>query len=483
MAIGIPLGIVVAKNRYLGRMILGVGGVLQTIPSLAALAILVPIFGIGVPPTLVVLVAYALFPILKNTAAGLEEVPKESLEASFALGHASFVRLFMVELPLALPMILVGIRIAIAMIIGLTTIAAFIGAGGLGDFITQGISLSNIGLVLLGAIPAAGLALFADFTISVMAIRHNWRNRSTKRSLGQRIALPFCLLTLVTLIMASHFVKRSFGSRNNTIVVASKNFTEQYILAEIIAQLLETKTKLMVKRELGLGTTDVLLQALIRNDVDIYPEYTGTAYLTVLHESDVYDSAKIRKLVRDYYLAHFNLVWLAPLGFTNSQTLAVRKTLAEKYHLETLSDLKSLASQLVIAAPPEFVTRPDAFLGLKKTYGITFKEIRQIDPNLMYTAISHGKVDIIVAFATDGKLSSLNLVALVDDRRFSFSYDAEIVIRDEILQAHPEVAQALKLLTGLIDQETMTRLNSEVDLNNHTPKEVAHRFLIDRGLL
>jgi len=475
--IAIPLGIGVSRGSLFRSIILKIGSVSQTIPSLAILALLVPFLGLGNTPTLIVLVFYAIYPILRSTDTGLKSVPAECIEAANGLGFSNFQKLWLVELPLALPVIISGLRVATAMTIGITTIAAFIGAGGLGDFIMQGLSLNDSFLILLGAIPAALLALAFDYGISLIEVR--LQNRKTKLSKFSRIQ-KFCLVMtsfILAGVVVESFLKETFFKKEDTIVIASKNFTEQYLLAEIMAQLIEEKTPLKVIRKFNLGTTHIVHQAMLKGELDLYPEYSGTAYRVVLKKTQKLEASEILDEIKAAYKDKFNLLWLEPFGFSNSQSLAIKKDFAEKHQICSLSDLKQVSSDLTLAAPPEFLKRSDAFPGLNQIYGLKFKKIMQVDPNLMYTALDHQKVDIIAAFTTDGKLQKYDLIPLKDDKKFYPPYQAAPVIRLPILEKHPDLYQVLTPLFGVLTQKKMTQLNYKVDVENLSPAEVAREFL------
>lgn len=474
--IAIPLGVWIQNSPVFQRTVLKLGSISQTIPSLAMLAFLVPFLGLGVVPTIVVLTFYAVYPILQATYTGLKNVPAEYLEAADGLGFSFYDKLWYVEFPLALPVIISGLRVATSMTIGIATIAAFIGAGGLGDFIIQGLSLSDSSLILLGAIPTALLALSFDFIISQLEKRFTIRD--VKRSFLSKTlsTVPLCLLILV---LGFTIVKEFVGSNKNTIIVASKNFNEQNLLAEIISQQIERKTNLEVKRKFNLGATSIIHQALVKGEIDLYPEYSGVAYMAILKNdmkntltsSDIFDSLK------SAYKEKFNLVWLDPFGFSNSQSLAVPREFAKAHQLTSLSDLSTISADLRVAAPPEFLQRLDALPGLIKVYGFKFKDVLQVDPNLMYAAIDNRKVEVIAAFTTDGKLVKHDLITLHDDKQLYPPYDAAVVIRAQILKAYPQLYEALKPLFGAITTEKMISLNAQVDMEGKSPAEVARAFL------
>lgn len=478
-AIAIPLGILIFRVPLLKKIVLNVGSLSQTIPSLATLALLVPLLGLGSTPTIIVLTFYAFYPILHSTYAGLKSVSAEYIEAAKGLGFSNFQRLRIVELPLAFPVIISGIRVATAMTIGTTAIAALIGAGGLGDFIMQGLSLNQPSLILLGALPIALLALFFDYGISRFEKR--LRRRKAKSSLFRTQKYFFIVIIMsISVFLGYTFFKFIINDRkDNTIVIASKNFTEQYILAEIMAQLIEQKTSLKVIRKFNLGTTDIVHQAMLRGEVDLYPEYTGTAYLTILKKPAKTNHQEIFEDVKSEYKNRFHILWLEPFGFSNSHVLAVKKEFAKANHILSLSDLAAISHHLTIATTPEFLKRPDGLPGLRQAYGFNFKNTMQIDPCLLYLTLNNQKVDVIEAFTTDGNLQKYQLFTLDDDKKFCISYYASPVISQSVLEKNPQIYEALSHLFGSINEKQMAFLNYQVEGKERSPAEVARQFLLD----
>lgn len=483
IVIGIPLGILALHLRKAKQIILATANIFQTIPSLALLGFLLPFLGIGVKPAIITLAIYALLPIVRNTVTGLEGVAPDICEAADGLGFKASQKLWLVEFPLAMPTIIAGIRIATAMSVGIATIAAFVGAGGLGDFIYQGIGLNDNRLILLGAIPAALLALILDFLISRIEVSF------TNRKFSQRIPLlskmiAGCVIILVA-ISLMFSLRHSFGSsqQENTVVVASKNFTEQYILGYLIADMITAKTSLKVVTKFNLGTTAICQRAMEKGEIDIYPEYTGTAYMTVLHLEHPGNTEQVYQQVKQTYLTRYNIIWLPPFGFNNTNALAVREEFAQQHHLAMISDLIPLAPQLSIAVPADFMLRPDGFIGLQQRYYLHFGVVRQMDPGLMYEALKNKKVDMIMAFSTDGRIPAYHLRLLRDDKHLFPPYYAAPLVRGAVLQAHPEIATALQPLANLLNENTMQQLNYEVDIEKKTPEAVAKNFLISKGLL
>jgi osmoprotectant transport system permease protein len=484
IVIGIPLGIWAVRTTRIKTAILGFASVLQTIPSIALLAFLIPFMGIGIKPAIITLALYALLPIIRNTVTGIEGVAPDIIEAADGLGFTRWQKLWMVQSPLALPTIIAGIRTATAMAVGIATLAAFIGAGGLGDFIFQGISLNDNRLVLLGAIPAALLALILDYIIGQIEIAIAKRKYKIKSGKAfQQTALTITVVALIALVFAAKPLSNLWLTPQNSVRIATKNFTEQYILGYLMADMIEAKTKLKVDKKFNLGSTDICHRAMLKNEIDIYPEYTGTAYVVVLKRENPGNAAQVFQQVKSDYLQKFNIVWLEPFGFNNTQALAVRQDFATQHNLQTISDLVPLAKNLSIGVPAEFMERADAFPGLKKAYGLEFGQVRQMDPGLMYEAIKNEKVDAIMAFSTDGRIANYHLKILTDDKHFFPPYYAAPLVRNEVLQAHPEILTALQPLSGLIDDKTMQQLNYQVDVEKQTPEDVAKNFLISKGLL
>lgn len=487
LIIGLPLGIILVWMPKLKNSVLNIISALWTIPSLALLALFIPFLGIGFKPAIITLAIYAFLPIVRNTIIGLENVPRENIEAADGLGFTKRQRMFLVEFPLALPVIIGGIRIASIVVVGVATLAAFVGAGGLGDFINQGLALNNSRLLLLGAIPAAAMALLFDFILGKIETFLVVKQSSPARTpYFRRIVIALGIIIFIAGLVKMFLPWSSFYSNNATIRVASKNFSEQIILGELMAELLEAKTNLHVIRKFNLGTTAICQAALLNNQIDIYPEYTGTAYLTVLNynKPQSYQTpAQIYQTVKRAYLHRYNLLWLPKFGFNNTQAMVVRADFAKRYNLINISDLIPIQSMLVMGAPAEFLKRPDGFIGLNKTYGLKFAAVKQMDPGLMYQAINSNAVNIINAFSTDGRIIAYHLVTLRDDKHLYLPYDAAAIIRPDILSKHKAIYSALQPLFGLLDDKTMQQLNYQVDVLKRSPAEVAHDFLEAKKLV
>jgi osmoprotectant transport system substrate-binding protein len=267
------------------------------------------------------------------------------------------------------------------------------------------------------------------------------------------------------------------------VAVGSKNFTEQLVLGEMYAQILENKG-IAVTRKLNLGGTQIAMASLQKGEIDLYPEYTGTALITVLHQRPSSDETAIYSTVKSEYERRFHLTWLDPAPMNNTQALATTREIASRYHLRTLSDLSAAAPQLRLGAIPEFTKRDDALPGLQRAYGgFHFKEVRLFDIGLKYKALETGNVDVVVAFGTDGQIEADHLVVLIDDKHFWPPYHVAPVVRDDTLRAHPEIPKYLNPLSPLLTDATMRHLNYEVDGQKREPADVARDFLRTSRLL
>jgi osmoprotectant transport system permease protein len=493
--IGVPLGILVFRAVLLRSPALGTVSILQTIPSLAMLVFLLTLLQkIGFMPAIIALTLYALLPIVRNTLTGLEGVSPQVIEAATGIGMTEYQQLRMVRIPLAVPVIVAGIRTAAVVGVGIATLSAFIGAGGLGQFINRGLALSDTKLILLGAVPAALLALIVDFSIGAFAWGLRPERKRDERAWVRRLRRPIALMMPLLLILTgllSYFTRPSMGllpveSSNietRTVRIGTKNFTEQLILGEIMAQLIEAKTALAVERRFNLGGTMICHGAIVNGEIDLYPEYTGTALTAILKHPSISDPEEVFGIVREAYRERFEARWLKPFGFNNTYAITVREADAKRYGWVRISDLENDTPRLRAGFTAEFAERPDGYPGLRKAYGLRFGEIRDLDPSLMYEAISKGEVDVICAFATDGRIAAYNLKPLEDDLQFFPPYSAATVIREETLEAHPELKNVLSLLEGLLDNPAMQGLNFEVDGKKKRIAEVAEGFLRVRGLL
>jgi glycine betaine/choline ABC-type transport system substrate-binding protein len=274
------------------------------------------------------------------------------------------------------------------------------------------------------------------------------------------------------------------NSSRKDIVVASKPTAEQYILGEIISQLVENNTDIHVIRKFGIGGgTSNIHPAMLKGEIDVYPEYTGTAWLFVLKEPQINNPDSLYSALKKAYADKFRLNWICRLGFNNTFTLALPESMAQKEHLITFSDLAAKSSQFSFGAEFDFFEREDGFTGLNKVYPFNFKDKVELDVNLKFQALENHTVDVINAFSTDSRIRQMNLRVLKDDKLFFPAYQAGIVIRYETQQKYPELTKLFERLEGLIDDATMLQMNYEVEIEKKSPNEVAQTFLKSHELI
>jgi osmoprotectant transport system permease protein len=472
LAFAVPLGIVAAKRPRLGAAVLGIANLLQTIPSLALFGFLLPlpfVGGIGPRAAIVALVLYAVLPIMRTTVAGFAGIDPAVREAALAMGMRPFELLRLVELPLAWPSMLAGIRVATVVGVGTATIAAAIGAGGLGEYIFRGLSMVDPVVILAGAVPSAALALLADGALALLQRRTRTRRRS--RLATAAVAGAAILATLAAVSLA--FTPR----RTGTVVVGSKNFTEQILLGELVAQALERYGGLAVDRRLNLGGTFICDRAVRAGEIDVYVEYTGTALSAIFKEPVVTDRSAVLETVRDQYAATGRAM-LRPLGFNNTFAMLVRGADARRLGLRTISDAVPHARGWRAGFGYEFLERADGFAGLSRAYGLRFADApRVMDLSLTYRAVATGQVDMIAGDATAGLIAALDLVMLDDDRHYFPPYDAVPVVHAATLLREPRIRAALERVAGHIHEADMRSMNYAVEGEKRDPTAVVRDFL------
>jgi osmoprotectant transport system permease protein len=469
-AIGVPLGILAARRPRLGRPLGALASLVQTVPSLALFGFLLPlpfVGGVGASTALVALVLYGVLPVFRTTVSGLAGIDRALIDTATAMGLTDRDRLLRIELPLALPSIVSGVRIATVVGVGTATIAAAVGAGGLGEYIFRGLSMVDPIVILAGAIPAAGLALAADGLLALV-------ERSVRRQ--RRLSLPR-LAAIALVPVAGSLLAIPAADGRSTVVVGSKNFTEQIILGELIAQAIERTSDLAVTRKLNLGGTLICEQALRSGAIDLYVEYSGTALTAIFGQPVVHDRQRALEIVRERYTASQRDVG-PPLGFNNTFAMLVRGEVARKRGLRTLTEAMPHARTWRAAFGYEFLERADGFAGLAKRYGLVLAEPpRAMDLSLTYRALAAGEVDLIAGDATAGLIPALDLSVLEDDLGYFPPYDAIPVVRTQTLGRHPSLRRALDLLAGRIDESTMRRMNAAVDVDKRSPSEVVAEAL------
>ena len=472
---GVPLGILLTRVKSLRTPILGFANIMQTVPSLALFGLLIPIpfiGGIGARTAIIALALYALLPVIRNTVTGILGIDPKVREAAVAMGMTSPQILKMVELPLAMPVILTGIRVAVVISVGVATVAAAVGAGGLGTYIFRGLRQNDNNLLVAGALAAAMLALLCDFALGQFEKSYaiGERTLKTRRKLvGSLIAA--ILIVIIGIGFLPSF--RSQGTDLKRVVVGSKDFTESILLAEILAQMLE-KQGVTVERKLELGG-NLAHDGLLSRAVDVYPEYTGTAYTAILKHSPITDPQAVYDQTKAEYAEKFGLSVSPPLGFSNDFAILVRGEVARKNNLKTISDAVPLAKNWQAGFGQDFMSRADGYPGLSKAYGFNFdKQPREMDLSLTYRALQSSELDIIAGNSTDGLIAALDLFQLADDKHYFPPYQAVFIARKDVAA---DLAEVFAKLKNAITTEEMRRLNYEVDGKKRTPKDVAAEWI------
>ena len=479
--IGVSTGIAILHYKKWRQIILGVVNFLYTIPSIAMFGLFIPLIGIGYGNAMVVLVIYGLLPVIRNTYTGLKEVDPLLLDAAKGMGATPWQVFSIVRWPLAFPTIVSGFRTMVVMTIALAGLASFIGAGGLGQAIYRGINTNNSSLILVGSIAVALLALVADLGIG--AIENSLKTKAKKQDKKRRY-LKYFGLGILALLFIFMLLPKPGNSSGKRIVVATKPTAEQYILGEIISQLVENNTDIQVTRKFGIGGgTSNIHPAMLKGEIDIYPEYTGTAWLFILKEPQMNNPDSLYLALKKMYAEQFNLEWACRLGFNNTFTLALPESVAQNQNITTFSELSQKSNGFIFGAEFDFFEREDGFAGLKKVYPFNFKSNVELDINLKFQALENQTVDVINAFSTDSRIRQMNLRVLKDDKQFFSAYQAGIVIRNESLQKYPELKGLFKRLENTISDSTMLQLNYEVEIEKQSSNEVAANFLKQHKLL
>ncbi len=459
LLVSLPLAIA-ARNRPVMRgALLGIASIVQTVPGLALLALFYPLllalaslslawFGLdfsafGFLPAVLALALYSMLPVLRNTITGLQGVDAAIVEAAQGVGMTPRQSLFTVELPLALPVIMAGIRTAAVWVIGTATLSTPIGQTSLGNYIFAGLQTQNWVFVLFGCLAAAVLALAVDQLLALIETGLRIRSR-IRTALGAAGIAALVAATLVPTMARSP----------SSYIVGAKTFAEQYVLSALIAQRLRAAGLTATTRE-GLGS-NVIFDALVTNDIDVYVDYSGTLWANQFHHTDI----KPRKeLLADLkaILAQQKVTLLGDLGFENAYALVMPRKRAEMLGIRSIADLASHAPSLSIAGDYEFFSRPE-WAGLQSAYGLKFRAQRQMQPDFMYAAVASGEVDVIAGYTSDGLIAKYDLVVLDDVRHAIPPYDA-IVLLSPKRAGDQALRDALTPLLGKIDIAAMREAN------------------------
>ena len=469
--ISIPLAIYLSTRHRASNWVLQIAGIFQTIPSLALLGLFIPIMGIGTLPALTALVIYALFPILQNTITGLRGIDPSLEEAGVAFGMTKWERLKKFEIPLAMPVVMSGVRTSAVMIIGTATLAALIGAGGLGSFILLGIDRRNYSLILIGAISAALLAILFNIVLK-------WMEKAKLRTIFSAFAI------MVIGLGVSYAPSIIPHKEKENLVIAGKLGPEPEILMNMYKLLIEENTDMTVTVKPNFGKTDFLYQALKKGDIDIYPEFTGTVTESLLKDKPKvsHDPKAVYKVARDGIQQQDHLSLLKPMAYQNTYAVAVPKKIAQTYGLKTISDLKKVEGELKAGFSLEFNDREDGNKGLQSLYGLNLN-VATMEPALRYEAIQKGNIQITDAYSTDPEIAKYDLVVLEDDKQLFPPYQGAPLMKEALLKKHPELEGILNKLAGNITEKQMSQMNYQVGVEGKPAAQVAHDFLVQEGFI
>ena len=483
IAIGLPLGVAAYAFAKARQVILKTVDILQTIPALALLGIIMVFAGPGKGTVMIGITLYSLLPIVRNTCLGLEEVDPGIKEAARGMGMSRAYRIFVVEFPLAFPTVFTGIRIAVVNAIGTAVFAAFVGGGGLGSVITRGIRTQNMGMVLSGTAGLMGIAVVLDLLMGAFEGKMK-RSHTSRRNIA--IAAVVLLAALAVILPIGLRTSQS----ENELVLYDGDYTETQVMHHMVKILIESKTDLAVTIKDQMTQVNNF-KALTSASCDLMISYDGTLLTTFLHADpdEVPDGASIYDYANTKAREQFGVYLLGKLGFDNTYAIAVPQGTAEKYGIDTISELIPYAPSLVFGAEHEFFTEEGSmkFGPFTKFYGLNFKDSVSVDVSLKYTAIESGSFDVTEVYATDGLNRKANLKVLDDDLGFFPEYNGALLVREDTFgkfaNVAPELKDVLALLDGKISNEDMVELTYQVDVNERSIDEVAREFLEARGII
>ncbi|MDO4647215.1 MAG: glycine betaine ABC transporter substrate-binding protein [Eubacteriales bacterium] len=473
--IGGIAGLLISEYQKAAKPTLAVINFLYTIPSISMLGFLIPFSGVGNATAIIALTVYALLPMVRNMHTGLTNVDDAILEAAKGMGSTRIQILFKIKLPLAMPVVFSGIRSMVTMTIALAGIASFIGAGGLGVAIYRGITMNNMAMTMVGSLLIALLALVID---AIMGVVENTLKKRVRIGKKARIGIGIVVAAIIISLLGNMILSTQ---KKDTIHIATKPMTEQYIIGDMLQLLIEQDTDLEVEMTQGINGA-IIAPGMESGEFDLYPEYTGTGWNMILLRDGLYQDDMFDELNQGYQ-EELNQQWVGMYGFSDMFGIGVRKEIAEKYNLETYSDLIAVADQLTFGAEYDFFEREDGYDALCAVYGFEFGKTMDLDIGLKYQAINQGKIDLMTIFTTDGQLTDSDLVVLEDDLQFFPADMCGNVIRTEVLEAHPELYTVFDKLTGVLTNDEMANMNYQVESEGKDAKELAREFLAEKGLL
>jgi len=473
VAIAVPAAVLFARRQRAAEAVLQFTNILQTIPSLALLGLLIPFVGIGSPPVLIALTLYALLPIFQNTYLGLTQIDQSIQDAYTAFGLSRWQSLWRIELPMALPAMISGIRTAAVLIIGTATLGALIGAGGLGNLILLGIDRNNRTMTFTGALLAALLAVGVSGIIGLLQ--------------KSRRKLPI-ILALAVGFGALGLSPGSFAPATQNVVIAGKMGSEPDILINMYKLLIERENpNIKVTVKPNFGKTTFLFNALNSGEIDIYPEFTGTVLEALVQVPTEQKNRHLSpdetyRLGKQLLAEQYQLEFLPPMSYQNTYALAVKESYSAAHQLKTISDLKQAAPDIRAGFSLEFTDRADGYKGMQAA-GITLKHIVSLEPALRYTALLNDKIDLVEAFSTDAELKQYQLRLLKDDISLFPAYQGAPLMKAEFAAKNPQILAALNRLAGKISETEMSEMNYRVKVQGESAEHVARDYLEKNGLL
>jgi len=473
-AISLPLGIAVTRVRWLERPALGAAAVIQTVPALALLAVMVPLLAslqlqsIGFLPAFIGLTLYGILPVLRNTVTGIAGVDPALTEAARGVGMTPGQQLRRVELPLAMPVIVAGLRTATVWTVGMATLSTPVGATSLGNYIFSGLQTRNFAAVLVGCVAAAALAMLLDALVRSLEIGIRARR-------PRRVAVVAAVTAALYLYTGITLATSALPARDRPVTIGAKGFTEQYVLAGVLAQWVERVTGRPTVQRQSLGSI-VAFDGLAAGDIDVYVDYSGTIWSTVMGRTTSGDRATVLEAVGTFLRDEHGIEVAATLGFENAYAVAMRATDADRLGVRRISDLVPLGGTLSMGGDVEFFSRPE-WTAIQEVYGLSLAETRTMDAGLMYQAAAEGAVDLISAYTTDGRITAYDLRVLEDDRNAIPPYDALVLVSAQVAREWPDLVAALARLEGAIPVDAMRAMNLAVDERGEDPAAVAARFV------
>ena len=468
--ISIPSGVLAQQLPHVKRPLMLIISVIQTIPGLAILALVVAVLGgrIGFLPAFIALTLYSMLPIVRNTITGLEGVPKDVSEAAKGIGMSRRQRLILIELPLAKPVIIAGIRTATVWTVGMATLATLVGAPSFGNYIFTGLQTRNLEAVVVGSVASAALALILDAVIGL------YQERSIERSRGalrKRSFFVFFYKFFTPTVLICAAITVFWPVKPVDVVVGSKGYTEQHILAGLVSAELNG-AGFKTEKKIGLGS-QVIFEALRGNSIDVYFEYSGTVWAGHMGREDNPGRKVIREEV-ERYVKKQGMSFVGFAGFENRYALAMRRDRAAELGVSSLKDLASVGESLKAGGDLEFFGRLEWFR-TRQMYGVDFGEKLVFDTSLMYGAVASGEVDIISAYTTDGRVAAYDLLLLDDPLNAMLSYDA-MILGSERMAQRPDVMQVFSRLANRIKDSDIREANRMVDVEG-LPVSTAVVFL------